>query len=135
MFFATSLFANEILLETIGAQGGGNIYLTYLSLGVLADSYTKEVYAKEQAVNLVTSLERQSEVQKNYFEKLLKSNDVPADDKAFIKKMIACYSLLIDEAKYLAEFINTGKEASVKKFQAKREQAWKSVSEILGLSE
>ena len=135
MFFTTSLFANGLLLETIGAQGGSNIYLTFLSLGVIADSYTKEVYEKEQTASLVKSIEMQAAVQKNYFEKLLKSNEVPSEEKAFIKKMIECYTLLIDEAKYLSEFVNTGKEAAIKKFQSKREQAWKSVSEILGLDE
>jgi hypothetical protein len=135
MFFTTSLFANSLFLETIGAMGGSNIYLTYMSIGVIADSYSKELYEKEQTINLITVIERQAKVQKDYLEKMLKSNDVPSEDKAFIKKMIECYNLLIDEAKYLTEFVNTGKESSVKNFQKKREQAWKSISEILGLNE
>jgi hypothetical protein len=135
MFFTIFLFANTLFLETIGAMGGSNIYLTFLSLGVLADSYSKEIYDKEQTINLTTVIERQARVQKDYLEKMLKSNDVPSEDKAFIKKMIECYNLLIEEAKYLVEFVNTGKESSAKNFQKKREQAWKSISDILGLDE
>ena len=135
MFITTSLFANSLMLETIGAMGGGNIYLTYISIGVIADSYSKEVYEKEQAVNLLSSIENQAGVQKGYLDKMMKSNDVSSEDKAFIKKMIGCYNLLIDESKYFAEFINTGKQSSLKNFQTKREQAWKSISDILGLNE
>ena len=135
IFFTTSLFANTLMLESIGAMGGSNIYLTYTSIGVIADSYAKEIYDKEQTINFVTVIERQAVVQKNYFERMMKSNDIPADDKPFVKKMIECYTLLIDEAKYLIEFVNTGKESSAKNFQTKREQAWKSISEILGLNE
>jgi hypothetical protein len=135
MFFTTSLFANPLFLETIGAMGGANIYLTYISIGILADSYPKEVYDKEQAINLLSSIERQAVVQKGYLDKMMKSNDVSSEDKAFIKKMIGCYNLLIDESKYLVEYLNTGKESAIKNFHSKREQAWKSISEILGLNE
>jgi len=135
MFITTSLFANPLMLETIGAMGGGNIYLTYISIGVIADASSKEVYEKEQIINLLSSIERQAVVQRDYLDKMSKSSDVSSDDKAFIKKMIACYGLLIDEAKFFAEFINTGKQAALKNFQTKREQAWKSISEILGFNE
>ncbi|MCL2154417.1 MAG: hypothetical protein FWH53_01995 [Leptospirales bacterium] len=135
IFITTSLFANDLLLETIGAMGGSNIYLTYMSIGVIADSYTKEIYDKEQTVSLITVIERQARVQKDYFEKMMKSNDIPSEEKVFIKKMIECYTFLIDESKYLVEYVNTGKESSAKNFQAKREQAWKIISEILGLNE
>ena len=135
IFITTSLFANDLLLESIGAMGGANIYLTYMSIGLLADSYSKEIYEKETTINFITIIERQARVQKDYFEKMMKSNDIPSEEKVFIKKMIECYTLLIDEAKYLTEYVDTGKEASGKNFQKKREQAWKNISEILGLNE
>jgi hypothetical protein len=135
IFITIPLFANDLKLEAIGAMGGSNIYLTYISIGVIADCYANGVYEKEQTVNLISSIESQAKVQKDYFDKLSKAGDISADDKAFIKKMIACYNLLIDEAKYLNEFANTGKDSAVKNFDSKRMQAWKSISEILGLNE
>ena len=132
LFFYTSLFSNDLQLETIGASAGSNLYLTYLSIGVIADAYTKEVYDKTQTVSFVDSVTAQAKVQKDYMDKLIKSKKLSESDAVILKKMMDCYSLLIDEGKFLVEYVNTGKDASLTTYDAKREQAWTLISEILG---
>ncbi|MCL1864774.1 MAG: hypothetical protein FWF73_03070 [Spirochaetes bacterium] len=134
IFIAVPLFANDLALETVGAMGGSNIYLTYLSIGIIADCYGNGIYEKEQTISLISSIEGQAKVQKDYLDKWSKSKETSADDKAFIKRMIGCYNLLLEEAKYLKEYANTKKDSAVKNFDAKRQQAWKDISELLGLN-
>jgi len=43
VFISPAALASDLQLETIGAASGSNLYLTYLSIGVIADSHTKEV--------------------------------------------------------------------------------------------
>jgi len=132
ILIASAAFASDLQLETIGASGGSNLYLTYLSIGVIADSHTKEVYDKEQAISFVNSIIAQSKVQKDYLDKLVKSKEVSEPDAVFLKKMVDCYTLLMDEGKYFVEYVNTGKDTSLAAYDTKRQQAWKLISELLG---
>jgi hypothetical protein len=132
LLISSAAFASDLQLETIGASGGSNLYLTYLSIGVIADAHTKEVYDKEQTVSFVNSVVAQAKVQKDYLDKLLKSKEVSQADAVFLKKMIDCYNLLMDEGKYLVDYVNTGNEGSLTTYDAKRQQAWALISELLG---
>jgi hypothetical protein len=132
LVISSAAMASDLQLETIGAAGGSNLYLTYLSIGVIADSHTKDVYDKEQAKSFVNSIVAQAKVQKDYLDKLLKSKEVTGEDALFLKKMIDCYTLLMDEGKFFIEYVNTGKESSLTAYDAKRQQAWALISELLG---
>jgi hypothetical protein len=132
LLISSAAFASDLQLETIGASGGSNLYLTYLSIGVIADAHTKEVYDKDQTVSFVNSVVAQAKVQKDYLDKLLKSKEVSQADAVFLKKMIDCYNLLMDEGKYLVDYVNTGNEGSLTTYDAKRQQAWALISELLG---
>ncbi len=134
ILIASAAFADDLQLETIGASGGSNLYLTYLSIGVIADAHTKEVYDKEQTVSFVNSITAQAKVQKDYLEKLTKSKGVTPADAVFLKKMIDCYVLLMDEGKFLVDYVNTGNEASLTAYDAKRVKAWALISDLLGFA-
>lgn len=132
LFMASAAFASDVQLETIGSSIASNLYLTYISLGVLGDSYTKSVYEKEQTVNLVGIIVSQSKVQKDQMSKLLASGEVPDSDKVFLQNVITCYQYLIDEGTYMIEFINTNSQASLKKYDSSRQNAWAMISKLLG---
>ena len=99
---------------------------------MLGDSYTKEVYDKEQTVNLVGIIVAQAKVQKDYMNKLLQSGEVPESDRAFLQSVITCYQYLIDEGTYMIEFINTNSQAALKKYDSNRQSAWALISKLLG---
>jgi hypothetical protein len=132
LVICSSVYASDLQLETIGAAGGSNLYLTYLSIGVIADSFTKEVYDKQQAVSFINTIIAQAKVQKDYMDKLIKSKEVSDSDVVFLKKMMDCYTLLMDEGKYFVEYVNTGKNTSLTTYDTKRQQAWALISELLG---
>ncbi len=134
ILISSGAFASDLQLEIIGASGGSNLYLTYLSIGVIADAHTKELYDKEQTVSFVNSIIAQAKVQKDYLDKLAKSKDVKPADAVFLKKMIDCYTLLMDEGKFLVEYVNTGAEASLTAYDEKRVKAWALISDLLGFA-
>lgn len=125
---------NSLLLETIGASGGSNLYLTYLSIGVIADAHTKEVYDKSQTITFVNSITGYAKIQYDYMGKLIKSKDISQAEAELLKKMMDCYSLLMEEGKFLVDYVNTGKDASLTAYDSKRQQAWALISELLGFN-
>ncbi|NLV66617.1 MAG: hypothetical protein GXY14_02970 [Spirochaetes bacterium] len=132
LLMGTGAFAGDVELETIGSSIASNLYLTYISLGVLGDSFTKEVYDKEQTINLASIIVSQSKVQKEQMARLIKSIEVQESDKEFIKSVITCYQYLIDEGTFMIDFINTNNEESLKKYDENRQKAWALISNLLG---
>jgi len=130
---STSAMASDLQLQAIGASVASNLYLSYLSIGVIADSFTKKVYSKEQTASFVSSVVAQGGVQKDYLLKMIESGDIPEEEQAFVQKMIKCFDLLIDEGNYLSDYVKTGKNDSLAKYDEKRQEAWALISEIMGL--
>ena len=126
-------FGSELKLEIIGASTASNLYLSYLSIGIIADSQTKGVYDAEKTETFLTSITAQMKVQKEYLEKILAAGEVPEADISIVKKMIECFGLLIDEGNYLADYVKTGNNNSLSSYDGKRKQAWALLSDILGI--
>lgn len=135
LLMVTGASAGDVQLETIGSSIASNLYLTYISLGVLGDSYTKSVYDKDQTINLVGIIVAQSKVQKEQMSKLLSSGEVPESDRVFMQNVITCYQYLIDEGTYMIEFINTNSQPSLKKYDSNRQNAWAMISKLLGFEQ
>jgi hypothetical protein len=132
MLMGAVAFAGDVEMETIGSSIASNLYLTYISLGVLGDSFTKEVYDKEQTINLASIIVSQAKVQKAQMARLIKSPEVHESDKEFIKSVITCWQYLIDEGLFMIDFINTKNEESLKKYDANRQKAWALISRLIG---
>lgn len=130
---ALPAFSNDLALETIGAMGGSNLYLTYLSIGTLADGYEKKVYEKNQANQMATEVIALANVGKGYLEKLISQGVLTGDDVRFGQEMIATYDLLIAEGNALINYIKTGNKSHVDSFHMYRKQAWDKIADLLGL--
>ncbi len=126
-------FSNGLTLETIGAMGASNIYLTYLSIGVLADGYENKVYDKQQAQQMVKELLSLAGVTKGYLDKLIQERVLTGDDIRFAKEMIHTYNLLIEEGDAFIRYISTNNRKDAEAFQSYRKQAWDKISSLLGL--
>jgi len=130
----SSSYGSELKLEIIGAATASNLYLSFLSIGIIADSQTKGVYDAEKSVTFINSIISQMKVQKEYLEKFLASGEVPEPDIPVVKKMTECFALLIDEGNYLADYVKTGDKNSLSSYDGKRKQAWALLSDILGIN-
>lgn len=132
MIVSVSAMASDLQLQAIGASTASNLYLSYLSIGVIADSYTKKVYAKEQTISFVSSVVAQGGVQKEYLQKMIEGGDIPEGEQEFVQKMITCFDLLMTEGNNLIDYVKTGSNDSLTAYDSKRKEAWALISEIMG---
>lgn len=123
---------NSIALETIGAMGGSTLYLSYISIGTLADGYEKKVYPKEQAIQLVNSILNILNVNKNYIQKMLQAKQFVGEDVEFANKMIQATELLATEASAFINYAKTGDKKYATEFDNARKSAWSAVAKLLG---
>ena len=132
MVSAANITGSPLKLEAIGSSNASNLSLCYLSIGVIADSYVKQVYDNKKSMTFVNSITAQAKVQKDYLQKLLDAKDIPDNDLAVVEKMIDCYGLLIDEGNYFVDYMKTGNKNSLSSYDGKRKQAWALIGEIMG---
>ena len=133
LFISASAVASDLQLQAIGASTASNLYLSYLSIGVIADAYTKKVYTKEQSISFVSSVIAQAGVQSDYLRKMIDGGDIPEGEQEFVGKMITCFGLIMDEGNNLIDYVKTGKNESLAAYDGKRKEAWALISEIMGL--
>ncbi len=124
---------SDLKLEIIGSVSASNLYLSYLTIGVIADSYTKKVYDNQRTVSFVKAAVVQAGLQKKTLEKLIQANEVSGSDLEAVKKMVDCYSLLADEGNYFIDYINTKSKDSLRNYDGKRKEAWALISQIMGI--
>lgn len=124
---------DNLKLEAIGSATASNLYLTYLTIGVIADSYTKSVYDNKRTVSFVQATIAQAGAQKKNLQKLLDNKQIPNNDLVIVKKMIDCYGLLIDEGNYFIDYVNTKSKNSLGSYDSKRNQAWTLIKNIMGI--
>lgn len=130
--FAQNTPKETIALETIGAMGGSTLYLSYISIGTLADGFEKKVYEKDQAIQLVNSVLNLLNVMKNYLEKGMSNGLFVGEDADFANKMTDCCNLLVIQAGHFVTYAKTGDRKYATEFDKARKQSWASIAKLLG---
>ena len=99
---------NSILLESIGHFSGQAVYLSYISIGTIADGHAKDVYddaATDELLAKAISLCNGSVEQLN---RLLSSGELGGEDITFVSGMIDTFNLLSAQAGGYRNFVKTG---------------------------
>ncbi len=109
--------SQTILLQTTGALCAQGLYLTYTSVGTLADAYGKKVYDKKTTGQYLNAYIEIIKRMKERLNKLQDSEAVQAEADAF------------------QTFLTSGGQANVNVYNTKRQAAWKNIQEILGISD
>lgn len=135
ILFALSLplGASQLQLQTIGAAGGSNLFLTYMAIGVTADAYQNKTYEGKKAISYVNSVTAQAKVVKKYLQQLIDSKELEENDVTFVKEMVATYDLLISEGDAFAKYVDSGDKSHVDSFHNYRKAAWEKISKLLGI--
>jgi hypothetical protein len=124
----------QVLLQTTGALCAQGLYLTYTSVGTLADGYAKKVYDKDttnQSLNAYIAIIKRI---KEQLTTLQQSGALKDDaDTAFVTKVLATYELLNGEATAFQSFLSSGAQDDVDVYSSRRKAAWKNIQEILGI--
>lgn len=133
MFLTVAAWATPLQLETIGATGGSNLFLTYMAIGVTADAYQNKTYEKDKATSYVNSMVAQARVVQKYLKRLIDEGELSENDVTFVKRMVKTYDLLIAEGEAFIKYAKSGDQSHADTFHKNRKAAWKNISDLLGI--
>lgn len=124
-------FGQEEYLSTIGGLGASNLYMSFLTIGILGDSFEYGVYEADTAKDIlgeVISLNKASRVN---LDTLVKEGHVAGEDRATVLEMIQAHSMLEKQAGELIKYVDDKKLPN--DFQFYRKKSWELISRIMGI--
>jgi hypothetical protein len=120
------------LLETIGTLSAAHLYQAFLNIGMLADGRAQGTYNEKEAAEVlqtVVTLVKTVDAQLISVTKL----ELAKEDREAMEQLRKISLLLQQEADELSAFWKSGDEARGSKYQKLREEAWQSLSKVLGI--
>jgi|TARA_B100001971_G_C18172753_1_gene528155 hypothetical protein len=123
----------ETLLETCGVLSAQGVYITYTSIGTLADAYVHGVYDDENTVEVLSEYILLSEAVNEQLNVLLKTGSLHSDDIGFIIDLNNIYELLVSEADAFSKFVTTKNESYLHIYDDSRLKAWARIAILLEL--
>lgn len=119
-------------LYLIGMLGGSHVYTTYLYIGVVADSLSKELYTEEQVKELLGEVVISSDtLVKNMIR--VRDGGLSPEDTEAINGMIEIYGLLKEQANAAIVFTDSRSPDDAERFEQIRTTVWPKISTLLGL--
>jgi len=131
----TGVFAQEEALSSVGALGTAYIYTTYLSIGAIADSHANEVYDEDTTIQLLEEIRKFINAAGATLQQLRDSDVLSSEDFDFVNEILNALGLLYREAESYQSFVKSGDEQQAALYEAYRQNAWKKISELLGIEE
>ena len=123
----------ETLLETCGVLSAQGVYITYTSIGTLADAYVYGVYDDEATAGILSEYILLSEAVNEQLNVLLKTGSLHSDDIGFVIDLNNIYELLISEADAFSKFVTTKDESYLHIYDNSRLKAWDKIAILLEL--
>jgi hypothetical protein len=127
------IFAQDANLQAVGALSSANLYLTYISIGAVADSHSRELYSDEFASSLLTNI---TEITRNSISSLtqvLATEDLDEADTNYMKKAIDTLEILTEQAKSYKTYMEKDSPQYAEIYNSYKQIAWQQVAELLGL--
>ena len=136
MSFSYSQTKNdEAYLGTIANVVGHDLYISYVYLGSLTDSYIYRVYAQKFALNLLHEYVDYISIMKKQMESLTENKLIPAADTPYVNMQIKAYETMRLQALEFIKYVETGESQYVETFENLRREAWSLIATILGIPE
>jgi hypothetical protein len=133
VFTFSGIYASTLKLQTIGAMGASALYLSYLSIGTVADGYSSKTYDEKRAADIVSEVLSIIKVNSNYLEKLISERELTGGDVQFARKMISTFKLLTSEGESFIRYTKSQSDEDIRQFHGYRKRAWALISELLNL--
>jgi hypothetical protein len=121
-------------LKTVGALAAAHLYEAYLSVGAMADGKEQETYQTKEAQRILETVDTLLAGIDKQLGELLACEDLGKQDRETLTKIRAANALLTKQSAQLQAYWKTGKEDDASKYEATRQEAWKAISDILGLN-
>lgn len=126
---------DKLLLETIGHFSGQTLYLSYISIGTIADGHAKKVYEDAMADELLGKTIGLCKGSMDQLNKLLSSGALSGEDISYVSGLIDTFTMLSAQASGYRNFVKTKDANHIQVFSAKRKAAWENITKLLGIKE
>ena len=125
----------DLYLETIGVMGGTNLYLTFATIGLLADGYVGDVYDGDMTYAMVEEFIALGQVNRESLQELLVNGDLTLEDRIFVRDMISAFDDILAEADALNKFVLSGEYKYLSDYDTNRQSAWNKIARLMDLEE
>lgn len=125
------LFAEDDFLYAIGSLGASNLYMTFLTIGLLGDSFEKDVYTAETTKDLIGAIISLTKTSRESLNTLIEGGEVTGEDRATILEMIQAHGLLEKQAGELGKYVDN--KTIPNDFQFFRKKSWELIARILNI--
>jgi hypothetical protein len=85
------LFAEDDFLYAIGSLGASNLYMTFLTIGLLGDSFEKNVYPAETTKDLIDAIISLTKTSQESLNALVAGGEITGEDRATILEMMQAH--------------------------------------------
>jgi hypothetical protein len=120
------------LLESVGALASGQLYQTYLNIGLLADGVAVGTYEEDDARQILQTAMSLLELQDKHLARTAKLELTRADREA-LNQLRKLNALLRQQAEELDAFWKTESKEQGAKYEKTRQEAWSGISSLMGL--
>ena len=127
--------AQDSNLQAVGALSSANLYLTYVSIGAVADSHSRELYKDEFAASMLTSI---TEITRNSIaslHKVLESENLDEEDTNYLKETIDTLEVLVKQAESYKTYIEKNGQEYAAIYNNYKQIAWQQVAKLLGFEQ
>ncbi|MCX7787413.1 MAG: hypothetical protein N2442_06935 [Spirochaetes bacterium] len=134
VLFALSVsqgFSQEEYLSAIGGLGASNLYVSFLTIGMLGDAFEYGVYQPDTVKDILGEVISLNKASRASLDTLVKEGHVTGEDRATVLEMIQAHSMLEKQAGELLKYAEDKKLPN--DFQFYRKKSWELISNILGI--
>jgi hypothetical protein len=136
---AVSLFSYSSKLEekmfyAMGNFGAGFLYQTYLSIGMISDIWTHNIYTPEDAKSLLNSNSALLKTSRKILQELTDFS-IATEDRATFLEMASIIDDLSGEADFMLKYIGSRAQTDLDRYETYRKQAWAKISKLMGIKE
>jgi hypothetical protein len=136
---AVSLFSYSSKLEekmffAMGNFGAGFLYQTYLSIGMVSDIWTHNIYTPDDAKSLLNSNSALLQTSKKILQEL-SDFSITKEDRGTFLEMVSIIDDLAGEADAMLTYIGSRAQGDLDRYEAFRKQAWAKISKLMDIKE
>jgi hypothetical protein len=123
--------------EAFGGTSSLALYNTYITIGAVADGFVADSYDSERVQSLMDEQTAMIGVLIDLLDHAVSdpSGSLTADDKTYVRDMIACLGYLKGEAQGLHDIAVDGSDDANSRYNTNRDLAWDYIEEMLGLNQ
>jgi len=125
--------AQTALLEAVGSFMAGSLYQTYLTVGLLADGRDEGLYEDKQALDILATVDALLATHTKKLQALGKLEAIGPQERKTLSRLADLTDLLARQSRQLQAYWKTDKQQDADKYEATRQEAWKAISDLLGL--